>query len=280
MKTIFYATLLLSVFLFTSCKADKDRAMRAYYRQVNKHSVIENRLLSDDNTLAPITSEPKRGSTSNYSSEQAYIDAVKAKSDEYKVLYDDSEIANGNVYREAVAHRNKLAQDCNCGSTENKTVADTSSSTNTSTVNTTTATGNATSSAIVNTAAAQNQSRTPDFFSHLLEADKNLIRKVNVTCVDENDRAQMKQFSVVIAALARTRGVEYLKMAFADSHDRLFFVRNEAGLYYPIIGSYDSEAEATAKLREVQLEYNSLYTKKQLRNKFRLPFTDLWILRK
>lgn len=300
MKSILHITLLLlAVFFVTSCKTNQDQVMKDYYNKVNKHSVIENRLISDNNIggqSTPLRSQPASANlqrTYNASSERAYQEQVISKSNEYKVLYDDSEIANGDVYREAAAHRQKLINDCNCGTTKTS-VANTASASTTATPvasatpAVTTSTPPAVTPAPVAPSPSTQQTQTPKveenqspaIFAHLLDAEKRPIRRVRVRFIDESDQNLLKQYSVIIATLSKPAGVERLKKAFATSNDHLFFVKNEVGLYYAIIGSYDTESEASQKIRRVQMEYTNLYTSDQLFNRYGITFADMWILRK
>lgn len=301
MKSILHITLLLlAVFFVTSCKTNQDQVMKDYYNKVNKHSVIENRLISDNNIggqNTPLRSQPTQSTnlqrTYNASSERAYQEQVASKSNEYKVLYDDSEIANGDVYREAAAHRQKLINDCNCGTTKTS-VANTAS---TSTASAPAASKTPAVSASIppavtpapvapspstpqTQAAEVEENQSPAIFAHLLDAEKRPIRRVRVRFINESDQNLLKQYSVIIATLSKPAGVERLKKAFVTSNDHLFFVKNEVGLYYAIIGSYDTESEASQKIRRIQMEYTNLYTSDQLFNRYGITFADMWILRK
>ncbi|MDR1089605.1 MAG: hypothetical protein LBL79_00900 [Prevotella sp.] len=284
MKPFFYAILLLTVFFFTfSCKTKRSQVMKERYRTAKKHSVLENKLLGDNNSLLLGNSTPQ-DNNNGYNNSGLQSHSGQANSVEFNVLFDDSEIANGNVYREAAAHRQKLIDDCNCGETKTS-VVDPVTILPTPEIPATT---NPTESGEVATAALPSTpqepeadvNQTPAIFAHLLDAEKKPIRRVRVRLINENDQYLLKQYSVIIAALSKPAGVERLKKAFATSSDQIFFVRNELGLYYAIIGSYDAEYQAVEKIRRVYMEYTNLYTTEQLMNKYGITFTDLWILRR
>jgi hypothetical protein len=119
-----------------------------------------------------------------------------------------------------------------------------------------------------------------DFYAHLLDPNRKLIRTEAFSYINEYDRANLKKFNVIIAALSKFAGTERLKRAFEGSGENLVVVRNDAGLYYVIIGSYDVEEQAVDKLRSIELEYNSRFTVAELKRLYGIPFTDLWILRR
>lgn len=271
---LLHTTLLLAIIILAfSCKS-QDQAMRDYYREVNKYTALENKLI--ENNGIHVASAPKQDVelTYNQSSEQAYLEQVKNKSDMYKVIYDDSEFANGDVYREAAKHRKALNERAGGTSTGCKDCPGTTTSVNNTTSSSTTATS-------TNVSGGQTKtSDSPDFFAHLLDASQKPIRKVGVTYVDDAGRTLLKQYSVIIAALSKKEGVDRLRKAFANTSEQVFFVKNEVGLFYAIIGSYDSESQAMEKLRRVEMEYGSTYTAEQLRNKYGITFSDLWILKK
>lgn len=266
---LLHTTLLFTILILAfSCKS-QDRTMRDYYREVNKYTALENKLI--ENNGIHVVSAPKQDIelTYNQSSEQAYLEQVRNKSDMYKVIYDDSEYANGDVYREAAKHRKALAERAGTTNTGCQDCPGTTTSVN-----------NTTSSSSLTTSGQTKTSDSPDFFAHLFDASQRPIRKVGVTYIDDAGRMLLKQYSVIIAALSKKESVDRLKKAFANSPEQIFFVKNEVGLYYAIIGSYDSEAQAMEKLRRVEMEYCSTYTTEQLRNKYGITFSDLWILKK
>lgn len=275
MKSFFYTTLLLAIIFFTfSCKTKQDQVMKEHYNTVNKYSALENKLLNDNKDLLLGTSTSKNNKT-NYDNSvglQMYQSQVKAS--EYKVLYDDSEIVNGDVYKEAAAHRQKLINDCNCGKAKTTAVDAVPTPLKASS-------NEITQTALSSTpqASAVEENQAPVFFAHLFDAKMNIIRRVRVELINENDRDRLKQYSVVIAALSKPAGVERLKKAFDASGDQIFFVQNELGINYAIIGSYNTENEASEKIRKVYTEYTNRYTTEQLMNKYGISFAGLWILK-
>jgi hypothetical protein len=282
MKLLFHTALLLAISFFTfSCKAKQEQVMKEHYRTANKYSVLEKKLLKDNNSLLLSNSTLKNNDQgyNNPVSLQPHQDQVN--SGEYKVLYDDSEIANGDVYREAAAHRQQLINDCNCGETKTGITNSAGSPTSATPVKTnTTASVKTTPAAPSSTPQAPEVTRTPTIFAHLLDAEKKPIRRVRVSLINESDRDRLKQYSVIIAALSKPASVERLKKAFATSGDQIFFVQNELGLYYAIIGSYETESQAGEKIRRVYMEYTNLYTPEQLFDKYGIKFADLWILKR
>lgn len=281
--------LLLSVSLLSvySCKTNSDQARKKYYKNINKQNSHEYKILTSNHIIGEKDDTSyKKGpqKTYNESSEEVYQEKINEKAEEFKLQYDDSELANGNVYREAAAHREKLAkatpQDCNCGSNSQKTIE------KPAITNPPKETGN---NVPANKTVAPPKENISDdtnaiadhkYFAHLLNSDFETIRRTEVTLVNQSDKNLFKDYSVVIVALSRLDGVERLKQVFANSDDKLFFVKNNLGIYYAIIGSYDTRAEANRKIGQVRMNYNSQYTESQLIKKYGIPFTNLWVLQK
>lgn len=273
MKVLNTTLLLVIIIAISSCKS-QDQALKDFYRDTNNQMKRESFLIKSNTNR---TSTGQNGERAiNNSAESAYVAQIKAKSDQYKVIYNESEYANEDVYLEAAKRRQALAEKANKNCVDCKKATSTAASaTNQSSTNA----GTGTSGTSTNSQSAS-VNKTPDFFAHLLDADRKLIRTEGVSYVDTADKAKLKKYNVIIAALARFEGTERLKRAFAGSGESLIIVRNDSGLYYVIIGSYDTEGQAFEKIRSVETEYLRRYSAVQLQSKYGIPFTDLWILRK
>lgn len=279
MKIIHTTLLLAIVIIVSSCKS-QDRALTDFYRNANNQIKKENVLVHSNTNWSDAMPQRSEVRDINYTAESAYMAQVKSKYEHYKVNYDDSEYANGDVYTEAAKHRqaqiDQVNKDCpDCQKKANATATSGSS------VSQTAQQGGTTASAF-NTPKAQvetGEKKTPDFFAHLLDADKKLIRTEGVSYLNVDDKAKLKRYNVIIAALSKYEGVEHLQKAFG-SRETLTIVRNDIGLYYVIIGSYDTESQATEKIRAIEAQYSRQYTTAQLLKTYGIPLTDLWILRK
>ncbi|MFV0272999.1 MAG: SPOR domain-containing protein [Macellibacteroides fermentans] len=226
--------------------------MKDRYDAVNKYSTIENRLLIDNNDLLLNASSPKNDNRNYDNSVDLQLHQSQTNTGEYKVLYDDSEIVNGDIYKEAAAHRQTLIskgynKDCNCNTTA-----------------TTKGTG----------------AHTSEFSAMLTDIDKKSTRKVGISFVDENDRSLMKNYSVVIASFYQPEKMASLKKALTSSSDKLLFVKNDSGVYYAIFGSYKTENEAQQRVKRITMEYTNLFTPEQLNDKYGITFSELYILKR
>jgi hypothetical protein len=279
--------------------------MRAeMYRNATNNQSKSASFLDSYTRIAP---EQKKEDGRRNSGEQGKLGSAR-----FKVVYGDAEYANSDVYAEAEKRRKALAD--NCADCQKTVLAATTSArlttSGTSTANRTGATNvvatNATNktgvitysnstyadAAAINAAAnradaasgrAANQStidQHTDFYAHLLDPDRKLIRTEGISYINEYDKANLKKYNVIIAALSKFEGTERLKKSFEVSGENLVIVRNDVGLYYVIIGSYDIEEQAVNKLRSIELEYNSRFTVAELKKLYGIPFTDLWILRR
>lgn len=122
MRLFFRTTLLFAAFLLiVSCKTKQDQVMKDHYSTVNKYSTLEYKLLRDNNDLLLNASTTKSDNQNYDNSVDLQLYQSQVNTNEYKVLYDDSEIVNGDVYKEAVTHRQMLMdkannKNCNCNS--------------------------------------------------------------------------------------------------------------------------------------------------------------------
>lgn len=267
MKVLHTTLLLAIIIVISSCKS-QDQALKDFYRKTNNQMKRESFLIKSS-PATPARQYEER--SVNSSAESAYLAQVKAKSEQFHVIYDESEYANGDVYLEAAKHRQSLIEKAN---------KDCPDCQKTTSVATSTVSQAASNTAVPSNAQSTSGSKTPDFFAHLVNTDKKLIRTEGVSYVDINDKTKLKKYNVIIAALSKFEGTERLKKAFEGSGESLTIVKNDSGLYYVIIGSYDTEGQASDKIRRIESEYNSRYTAAQLQSKYGITFTNLWILRK
>lgn len=109
---------------------------------------------------------------------------------------------------------------------------------------------------------------------------KNIVRKGKFTLVNSADASLLKKYNVVIATLSKEAGTEFVKDAITknDSDEVVFAVKNNAGKYYVILGSYDTQAEALEKRRSVIKNYTQRYSKAALMKKYGIQFSDTWIV--
>lgn len=281
--------LIVSLLFVSSCGSNRDQARKNYFKELNKQNSQEynlltsNNVIKGDNDQSP-THQKSKQEVYNESSEQAYKNNINAKAEEFKLQYDDSELANGDIYREAATHRASLMKqansDCNCGTDAKKTKKQPTLSTKPSTTAKETAPQKVVEAPQKTTSSNSENEEKQQYFAHLLNADFEPMRRVDVTLVNESDGSLFKDYSVVIAALSRLDGVERLKQVFANSEDKVFFVKNNLGIYYAIMGSYDTRAEANRRISQIRMNYNSQYPESQLIKKYGIPFTNLWVLQK
>ena len=118
------------------------------------------------------------------------------------------------------------------------------------------------------------------FFAHLLDTDKKILKTEEFSYLNKEDKAKLKKYSIVIASLTnKYNGSEHLKKTLGTK-ESLIVVKNTSGIYYVIIGTYDSEQDALNKIKTVEEQYNARKSSAQLLKTYRIPLTDLWILRK
>lgn len=264
---IIYTTLLLSIIMFVSSCGSQEKSIAKFYREANNQMKGESFLIEESKNTSG--KETKSSSESiNYTAESAYMAQVKATYEHYKVNHDDSEYANGDVYLEAAKRRQALIDQCpDCPKKTSVVVPITSPANSQSQ-------GGQTSETSVG------EPESSVFFAHLLDTDKKILKTEELSYLNKEDKAKLKKYSVVIASLTnKYNGSEHLKKTLG-ARESLIVVKNTSGIYYVIIGTYDSEQEALNKIKTVEEQYNARKSSAQLLKTYRIPLTDLWILRK
>lgn len=88
----------------------------------------------------------------------------------------------------------------------------------------------------------------------------------------------LKKYNIIIATLSSQEGVDRLKKKFDSDDQRNLIVRNDKGLYYFVLASYDKESEVIAGVKSVADKYTNRYSRNELIRKYGIPFSDIWIL--
>ena len=264
---IICTTLLLSVIILVSSCGSQEKSIAKFYREANSQMKGESFLIEEGKNTS--NKETKSNSESiNYTAESAYMAQVKATYEHYKVNHDDSEYANGDVYLEAAKRRQALIDQCPDCPRKTSVVVPVASPSNAQ------AQAGQTSETLVG------EPESSDFFAHLLDSEKKTLKTEGLSYLNKEDKAKLKKYSVVIASLTnKYNGSEHLKKTLGVK-ESLIVVKNTSGIYYVIIGTYDSEQEAMNKIKTVEEQYNARKSSAQLLKTYGIPLTDLWILRK
>lgn len=250
MKVVLNATLLIALTVsMTACKSSGDKALRGFYKDINRQTRLDSYLVEDHTQTAGVKKQPQTAEETkkqDYISEIAYLELVRTK-DVYKVKYDNSEITNSDVYLEAARHRKAMEENAKQEAAKAKSAG--------------------------GSIVLKDKPQSTD-------ADKNLVREESVTFQNKSDESNIKTYSVIIGSFLKTESVDRLIKAFADSNEKVTFVKNRAGFSHAVIDTFDSYTKALEKLKAIDKEYRGQYTTAQLDKKYGIPFNDLWILKK
>lgn len=127
MKQSFTLTALLLIILISICSCNSQQRYQknsttSFYRKINKEKAAENHLVASRvnwDMTGGISLQDQQAmmveKTDNYAAQRAYMNQVRSKSDPFKVIYDDSEFANGDVYIQAAQRRKELANKMKLG---------------------------------------------------------------------------------------------------------------------------------------------------------------------
>ena len=133
-----------------------------------------------------------------------------------------------------------------------------------------------------NTASASKSETTASTpstpFRAFNESDWKLFRAEDVKLVDQADKAYMKKYAIVLGSFKSKNNADFIKRTFNGLGERSTVVKNSQGVYYALLGSFNSETEAIQKLEEVTKSYIEGVSKTRRVSRFGIPLDDLWIL--
>lgn len=129
------------------------------------------------------------------------------------------------------------------------------------------------------TTAPKTEAATPSAsFRAFDDSDWKLFRSVDVKLVDQADNGYMKKYAIVLGTFKSLNNAEFIKRTFNGLGERSTVVKSNQGIYYALLGSYDSETDAIQKLEEVTKKYTEGVSKTRRISRFGIPLDDLWIL--
>ncbi|MDU1892716.1 MAG: SPOR domain-containing protein [Dysgonomonas sp.] len=106
------------------------------------------------------------------------------------------------------------------------------------------------------------------------------VRVEKINPVNAADAANLKAYSVVIAAMSVKANAESLKQRMENEGYNIILAQNEQSMYRVIIASYDSKEQAVARKNEILGNFTASSDLAALKSKFGIPFTDWWILQR
>ena len=129
------------------------------------------------------------------------------------------------------------------------------------------------------TTAPKTEAATPSTsFRAFDDSDWKLFRSVDVKLVDQADNGYMKKYAIELGTFKSLNNAEFIKRTFNGLGERSTVVKSNQGIYYALLGSYDSETDAIQKLEEVTTKYTEGVSKTRRISRFGIPLDDLWIL--
>lgn len=133
------------------------------------------------------------------------------------------------------------------------------------------------------TTASKTETATPvskssTSFRAFNDSDWKLFRSVDVKLVDQADNGYMKKYAIVLGTFKSLSNAEFIKRTFNGLGERSTVAKSNQGIYYALLGSYDSETDAIQKLEEVTKKYTEGVSKTRRISRFGIPLDNLWIL--
>ena len=93
------------------------------------------------------------------------------------------------------------------------------------------------------------------------------------------DAPVLRRYSVVVASLNTRWSAETLQTRLQGDGHHVIIAQNERGMFRVIVGSFDDVASAVAQREALRRRYAAMGNPNFLRNRYGIPFDDLWILR-
>ncbi|MDR1503997.1 MAG: SPOR domain-containing protein [Prevotella sp.] len=121
-------------------------------------------------------------------------------------------------------------------------------------------------------------SKSSTSFRAFNDSDWKLFRSVDVKLVDQADNGYMKKYAIVLGTFKSLSNAEFIKRTFNGLGERSTVAKSNQGIYYALLGSYDSETDAIQKLEEVTKKYTEGVSKTRRISRFGIPLDNLWIL--
>ena len=104
------------------------------------------------------------------------------------------------------------------------------------------------------------------------------VRQERVEAVRPADAAELRRYSVVVAAMSVRLNAESLQRRLQAEGHQVILAQNEQGMFRVIVGSFDTRHQAEAQRQQLHRTYAAKGNPDFLRRTYGIPFNDLWIL--
>jgi len=104
------------------------------------------------------------------------------------------------------------------------------------------------------------------------------VRQERVEAVRPADAAELRRYSVVVAAMSVRLNAESLQRRLQNEGHQVILAQNEQGMFRVIVGSFDTRHQAEAQRQQLHRTYSAKGTPEFLSRTYGIPFNDLWIL--
>ena len=110
------------------------------------------------------------------------------------------------------------------------------------------------------------------------DSDWKLFRSVRVSLLSESDRAIFRKYSIVLGSFRSYNNADFVRRTFNGLGERVIVVKNDAGIYYALLASFDDQTASVQKLESFTRQYTTGNSKARRISKYGIPLDDLWIL--
>lgn len=131
-----------------------------------------------------------------------------------------------------------------------------------------------TSSQLGNELTAPTRSTHQDY----RDASNRQFRTMNISVVDNIDRALLKRYSLVLGAFKSQNNADFVKRSFNALGEKVFVVRSTTGIYYTLLSGSDNQDEVVKQYDSFSQKYTHGISRTKRISRYGIPLDDIWIL--
>lgn len=110
------------------------------------------------------------------------------------------------------------------------------------------------------------------------DASNRQFRTMNITVVDNLDRALLKRYSLVLGAFKSQNNADFVKRTFNSLGEKVFVVRSTTGIYYALLSGADNQDEVVKQYDSFSQKYTQGVSRPKRISRYGIPLDDIWVL--
>lgn len=121
---------------------------------------------------------------------------------------------------------------------------------------------------------------TPTTSTHkeFKDASNRQFRTMNISLVDNLDRALLKKHSLVLGAFRSQNNADFVKRTFNALGEKVFVVRSTTGVFYALLTGSDNQDDVVKLFDSFSQKYTQGVSRPKRISRYGIPLDDIWIL--